>query len=149
MRKQKELEEYHIRAREKSLKQRIEEVEATLCELNEQLQSASHEVIHLEDPNSATKVFQERNPQKSFISIDTSSPLSINLQLAQWPLGYKLNMIPTFDGQSDPRQFLMSFEAIVISGGGDETTLAKSLVMASTTMVHFVKIKIHTFMGST
>ena len=94
------------------------------------LQSASHEVIHLEDPNSATKVAQEKNSQKSFISIDTSSPLSINLQLAQLPLGYKFNMIPTFDGQSDPRQFLMSFEAIVISGGGDETALAKSLVMA-------------------
>jgi len=39
-------------------------------------------------------------------------------------------MIPTFNGQSDPRQFLMSFEAAVISGGGDETTLAKYLVMA-------------------
>ena len=116
LRKQKELEEYRIRAREKSLKQRIEEVEAILRELNEQLQSASHEVIHLEDPNSATKVSQEKNSLKSFISIDTSSPLSINLQLAQWPLGYKFDMIPTFDGQSDPRQFLMSFEAAVISG---------------------------------
>jgi hypothetical protein len=39
-------------------------------------------------------------------------------------------MIPTFDGESDPRQFLMSFEATVITGGGDKTTLAKSLVMA-------------------
>jgi hypothetical protein len=39
-------------------------------------------------------------------------------------------MIPTFDGQSDLRQFLMSFEATVISGGSDETILVKSLVMA-------------------
>jgi hypothetical protein len=39
-------------------------------------------------------------------------------------------MIPTFDGESDPRQFLMSFEVVVIAGGGDETTLAKSFVMA-------------------
>jgi hypothetical protein len=39
-------------------------------------------------------------------------------------------MIPTFDGQSDPKQFLMSFEAAVIFGRGDKTTLAKSLVMA-------------------
>jgi hypothetical protein len=39
-------------------------------------------------------------------------------------------MIPTFDGESDPRQFLMSFEATVIAGGGDKTTLAKSFVMA-------------------
>jgi hypothetical protein len=39
-------------------------------------------------------------------------------------------MIPTFDDQSDPRQFLMSFKAAIISRGSDETTLSKSLVMA-------------------
>jgi hypothetical protein len=39
-------------------------------------------------------------------------------------------MIPTFDSESDPRQFLMSIEAAIIAGGGDETTLAKSFVMA-------------------
>jgi hypothetical protein len=39
-------------------------------------------------------------------------------------------MIPTFDGESDLRKFLMSFEAAIIAGGGDEITLAKSLVMA-------------------
>jgi hypothetical protein len=39
-------------------------------------------------------------------------------------------MIPTFDGQSDLRQFLMSFKATVISGGSDETILVKSLVMS-------------------
>jgi hypothetical protein len=38
-------------------------------------------------------------------------------------------MIPTFDGESDPRQFLMSFKATIIAGGWDETTLAKSLIM--------------------
>ena len=90
LRKKKELEECHARAREKSLKQRIEEAEATLRELNEQLQSASHEVIHLDEPNSATKSSQEKNSQKSFISIDTSSSLSINLQPAQWSLGVQI-----------------------------------------------------------
>jgi fatty acid-binding protein DegV len=103
LRKQKELEECRARAKEKSLKQRIEEAKATLRELNEQLQNTSHEVIHLDESNSATKASHEKNSQKSFISIDTSSLLSINLQLAQWPLGYKFNMIPTFDGQSNPR----------------------------------------------
>ena len=78
LRKQKELEECRARAREKSLKQRIEEVKATLRELNEQLQSASNHVINLEEPNLATKASQEKNSQKSFISIDTSSSLSIN-----------------------------------------------------------------------
>jgi hypothetical protein len=116
--------------RKKTLKQRIEEAEATLRNLNEQLQNANHKVINQEESYPATRISQERNIKKSFISIDTSSPLLTNLQLAQWPIGYKFNMIPTFDCESDPRQFLMSFEAAVIAGGGDETTLAKSLVMA-------------------
>ena len=55
LRKQKELEECRARVREKSLKQRIEKAKATLRELNEQLQSTSHEVINLEEPNSAMK----------------------------------------------------------------------------------------------
>jgi hypothetical protein len=92
------------------------------------VQSANLEVIKIEDLNSATKVSQEKNSQKLFISINTSSPLSINLQPAQWPLGYKFNIMPTFDGQTYPRQFLMSFEAAVISRGGDETILANSYV---------------------
>ena len=71
------------KSKRKVSQQRIEEAEATLQELNEQLQSASHEVIHLDEPNSATKASQVKNSQKSFISIDTSSPLSINLLLAQ------------------------------------------------------------------
>jgi hypothetical protein len=63
------------------------------------LRSANHEDINQEEPHSAARVPQEKNNKKSFISIDTSSPLSINLQLAQWPVGYKFNMIPIFDGE--------------------------------------------------
>jgi len=129
-RKQKELEECHARAREKSLKQRIEEAEATLRELNEQLQSASHEVINIEDPNVATKVSKDKNSQKSFISIDTSSPSFNRFATDAMTPGLQVQHDTTFDGQSDPSQFLMSFEVAVISIGGDETTLAKSLVIA-------------------
>jgi t-SNARE complex subunit (syntaxin) len=79
LRRQKELEECRAKAREKTLKQRIEEAEATLRNLNEQLQNANHEVMNQEESHLATRISQERNIQKSFISIDTSSPLSINL----------------------------------------------------------------------
>jgi t-SNARE complex subunit (syntaxin) len=82
LRRQKELEECRARAQEKTLKQRIEEAEATLRNLNEQLQNANQEVINQEESHPATRISQERNIQKSFISIYTSSPLSTNLQLA-------------------------------------------------------------------
>jgi t-SNARE complex subunit (syntaxin) len=67
LRRQKELEECRARAREKTLKQRIEEAEATLRNLNEQLQNANYEVINQEESHSATRISQERNNKKSFI----------------------------------------------------------------------------------
>ena len=46
---------------------------------DQRLKELKEQVIHLDEPNSATKASQEKNSQKSLISIDTSSPLSINL----------------------------------------------------------------------
>jgi hypothetical protein len=83
LQRQKELEECRARPREKTLKQRIQEAEVTLRNLNEQLQNTNHEVMNQEELHPATRISQERNIQKAFISIDTSSPLSTNLQLAQ------------------------------------------------------------------
>lgn len=114
----------------KSLKQKIEEAEATLRRLNEEIENESNEVIITDEPHSAAKSSQEKDSQATFTTIDTDSPLAINIQLAKWPVGFKFNVIPTYNGQSDPRQFLMSFEAAVASRGGDPTTLAKSLIMA-------------------
>ena len=48
--KRKELEEFRAKAREKSLKQRIEEIEASLCHVNEEIHRANQGVIHLDDP---------------------------------------------------------------------------------------------------
>jgi hypothetical protein len=38
--------------------------------------------------------------------------------------------LPQYDGDYDPKKFLMKFEAAVESNGGDATTKAKALVMA-------------------
>jgi hypothetical protein len=35
-----------------------------------------------------------------------------------------------YDGHSDPKQFLMSYEAIISSYGGSTAIMAKSFVMA-------------------
>jgi hypothetical protein len=108
--------------------------------------------MNQEESHPATRISQERNIQKAFISIDTSSLLSTNLQLAQWPIGYKFNMIPTFDGESYPRQFLMSFEAAVIAGEGGRNHTCKVTCHGSkrsnTTLVFISESKIHTFMGT-
>jgi hypothetical protein len=43
---------------------------------------------------------------------------------------YKPPQLPMYDGHSDPKQFLMSYEATISSYGGNTAVMAKSFVMA-------------------
>jgi hypothetical protein len=38
--------------------------------------------------------------------------------------------LPKYYGESDPRKFLMSYEATIALSGGDDTTLAKSFIIS-------------------
>jgi hypothetical protein len=58
------------------------------------------------------------------------SPLSVELESASWPRRFNANTLPQYDGDYDPKEFLMKFEAAVESNGGDATTKAKALVLA-------------------
>jgi hypothetical protein len=51
-------------------------------------------------------------------------------QATPWPLSYKPPQLPIYDGHSDPKQFLMSYEANISSYGGNTAVMAKSFVMA-------------------
>ena len=66
---------------------------------------------------------------------DHTSPLSKELQLYPWPAGYKPR-IPVFDGKTNPRKFLASYEITITSARGDAQILAKSLIMAVEDIVH-------------
>jgi hypothetical protein len=66
----------------------------------------------------------------SFCNIAPVSPLSVELESAPWPRCFNTNTLPQYDGDYDPKEFLMKFEAAVESNGGDTTTKAKELVMA-------------------
>jgi hypothetical protein len=43
---------------------------------------------------------------------------------------YKPPQLPMYDGHSDPKQFLMSYEATISLYGGNTVVMAKSFVMA-------------------
>jgi hypothetical protein len=43
---------------------------------------------------------------------------------------YKPPQLPMYDGHSDPKLFLMSYEATISSYGGNAAFMAKSFVMA-------------------
>ena len=88
------------------------------------------------NPTRATHplpTFSQNNQQQianMFLNIDESSPVSIGLQTAPWPATYKTVTLPKFNGQTDPQQFIMSYEAAVASTGGDDVVLAKSFIIA-------------------
>jgi hypothetical protein len=64
-------------------------------------------------------------------SWDPKSPLSQEIQITPWPQSYKPIPLPRFSGQSDPRQFLMSYEAAILSAGGDDSMLVKSFIITA------------------
>jgi hypothetical protein len=121
--------------------QRKKEKMARLADLQRQIDEATEEVRHLE---------QERRPQHRELhqeglfdndgwyddfnhgtfTFDDASPLAVELQAIPWPPLYKPPQLPMYDGHSDPKQFLISYEATISSYGGNAAVMAKSFVMA-------------------
>jgi hypothetical protein len=66
----------------------------------------------------------------AIFAFDDASPLAAELQATPWPPSYKPPQLPMYDGHSDPKQFLMSYEATISSYGGNTTVLVKSFVVA-------------------
>jgi hypothetical protein len=124
--------------------QRKKEKMARLADLQKKVDEATEEVRHL------TQADHDRRPQHrelrqegSFnedewyndfnhgtFTFDYASPLAAELQATPWPQSYKPPQLPMYDGHSDPKQFLMSYEATISSYGGNAAVMAKSFVMA-------------------
>jgi hypothetical protein len=62
-------------------------------------------------------------------TFDDASPLAAELQATLWPPSYKPPQFSMYDWHSDPKQFLMSYEATISSYGGNAAIMAKSFVM--------------------
>jgi hypothetical protein len=124
--------------------QRKKEKMLWLTDLQKKIDEASEEMHHL------TQDDQDRRPQhrelrqespfnedewyddfhQGTFTFDDASPLVAELQATPWPQSYKLQQLPMYDGHSDPKQFLMSYEATISSYGGNTAVMAKSFVMA-------------------
>jgi hypothetical protein len=59
---------------------------------------------------------------------------------------YKPPQLPMYDGHSDPKQFLMSYEATISSYGGNTAVMAKSFIMAvrSVTQTWYSSLRLET-----
>jgi hypothetical protein len=62
-------------------------------------------------------------------AFDDASPMAAELQATPWPPSYKPPQLPMYDGHSDPKQFLMRYEATISSYGCNTAVMAKSFVM--------------------
>jgi hypothetical protein len=63
-------------------------------------------------------------------TIYPKNPLAEHLQLAPWPLHYRLVTPPKYHSNTDSRKFLMCYEAAIASTGGNDATLTKSLIIS-------------------
>jgi hypothetical protein len=124
--------------------QRKKEKMARLANLQRQIDEASEEVRHLtQDEQNRRPQYRELH-QEGFsneddwyedfhhgnFAFDDASPLSAELQATPWPPYYKPPQLPMYDGHSDPKKFLMSYEATISSYRGNTAVMAKSFVMA-------------------
>jgi hypothetical protein len=115
-----------------------------LVDLQKKIDEAAEEMRHLtHDDQDRRPQHRELHQNNSFnkdewyddfyhgnFTFDDASPLAAELQAIPWPQSYKPPQLPMYDGHSDPKQFLMSYEATISSYEGNAAVMEKSFVMA-------------------
>jgi hypothetical protein len=129
---------------EVELDQEIRDMEIIHQQVQRKIDEATEEVCHLVQDE------QDRWPQHGELrqkglfnedgwyddfnhdafTFDDASPLAAELQATPRPPSYKPPQLPMYDGHSNPKQFLMSYEATISSYGVNTTVMAKSFIMA-------------------
>jgi hypothetical protein len=115
-----------------------------LAELQKKIDEATKEMCHITQDEQGRRPQQRELRQESLsyddvwyddfhhdnFSFDDASPLAVELQATPWTPSYKPSQLPMYDGHSNLKQFLMSYEATISSYGGNTAIMAKSFVMA-------------------
>jgi hypothetical protein len=116
-------------ARLADLQRKIDEATEEVCQLaqDDQDRRPQHTELHQEGLFNEDGWYDDFNHDT--FTFDDASPLVAELQAIPWPQSYKPPQLPMYDGHSDPRQFLMSYEATISSYGGNAAVMAKSFVM--------------------
>jgi hypothetical protein len=58
------------------------------------------------------------------------TPLTVELERVLWPPHFNTVTIPQYDGETNPREFLLKYEATVESNGGGSAIKVKSFILA-------------------
>jgi hypothetical protein len=62
--------------------------------------------------------------------LDEQSPLAPHLQVSPWPANFRAGAYPKYNGSTDPTQYIKSYQDAVTSSRGDDSTMAKSFIIA-------------------
>jgi hypothetical protein len=114
-----------------------------LADLQKKIDEAAEEMRHLTQDDHDRRPQHRELRQESPINddewyddfhhgnfaFDDASPLVAELQATPWPSSYKSPQLPMYDGHSDSKQFLMSYEATISSYGCNTAIMAKSFGM--------------------
>jgi hypothetical protein len=123
-------EENFFRSRGCTAATKIDEAAEEICHLTQDDQDRRPPQRELRHDNSYNDDDWYDDFHHGNFAFDDASPLSTELQATPWPPSYKPPHLPMYDGHSDPKQFLMSYEATISSYGGNTAVMAKSFVMA-------------------
>jgi hypothetical protein len=112
------------------LQKKIDEADEEMCHLtqDDQDRRPQHRELRQESPINEDEWYDDFHHGN--FAFNDASPLTAELQATPWPPSYKPPQLPTYDGHSNPKQFLMSYEATISSYGGNTVVMAKSFVMA-------------------
>jgi len=79
-------------------------------------------IEEISDRSEEEEYYQRGHPRRT--------PLFEELEEIQWPHCLNPAVLPQFDGESDPEEFLLKYEATIEAAGGGTTCKAKALVLA-------------------
>jgi FtsZ-binding cell division protein ZapB len=113
-------------------KEQIERMQREIEEVKEQENSS----LWQDSPHQNSGQ-NKRTPNENFFVgngisqfVEPDLPLSIGLQTAPWPPKFKPLSLPKYNGFGNSIQFLVRYESVVNSVGGDDVALAKSFIIA-------------------
>jgi hypothetical protein len=99
------------------LQKKIDEVaeEMRHLTLDDQYRRPQHTELRQDNPYNDDERYDDFHHGN--FAFDDASPLAAELQAIPWPPSYKPPQLPMYDGHSDPKQFLMSYDATISSYG--------------------------------
>ena len=69
-------------------------------------------------------------PQHHYPQQNPTTPLSVEFEEIPWPPRFNPTILPQFDGDSNPRDFLLKYEAAIEASGGGAACKVKAFVLS-------------------